>query len=309
MINLGTPAAPSMLEVSKYLREFLYDPRVIELSAFWRWLLVNLYIVPCRAKRVAHAYAAIWEEQGSPLLVNSQKIQIELQKIVDPNYQIVLGMRYGQPSIEQALKLLQDNNVDVIKVLPLFPQYASAVNGSALASVLRILSKNKAIPTCILQSDFFDHPLYINAMAQSIQPYLNHAHDYVLFSYHGLPQQQALSGKYCYRTKCFSTAELIAAKLGMPQHKWGVSFQSRLGRLAWIRPYTDDMLIELRKQGVSNLLVVCPSFIVDCLETLEEIGIRAVAQWRDLGGTSLQLIPCLNAQPHWIAALKTMLVE
>lgn len=307
MLNLGTPAAPSIMAVSKYLREFLSDPLVIELPAFLRWCLVNLCIVPFRAKRVAHAYAAIWQVDGSPLLINTQKIQSELQKVVAANCTVVFGMRYGQPNIAQALQTLQQQNVDHIIVMPLFPQYSAAVTGSALAEVLRVLGRNKDIPACTLLDDFFDHPAYINAMVKTIQPYLYSKHDYVLFSYHGLPKKQAIAGKHCYRGKCLQTATLIAQELALSPRQWGISFQSRLGKLEWLKPYTDDMLVTLRQQGVDNLLVVCPSFIVDCLETLEEIGIRAAAQWRSLGGISLQLIPCLNAQPHWIAALQEIL--
>jgi len=307
LLNLGTPAAPDIIAVGKYLREFLSDPRVIELPAFLRWCLVNLCIVPFRTKRVAHAYAAIWQVDGSPLLINTQKIQSELQKVVAANCTVVFGMRYGQPNIAQALQTLQQQNIDHIIVMPLFPQYSAAVTGSALAEVLRVLSLNKNIPACTLWDDFFDHPAYIKAMVKSIQPYLHAKYDYVLFSYHGLPKKQAVVGKHCYRSKCLQTATLIAQELALSPRQWGISFQSRLGKLEWLKPYTDDMLVTLRQQDIDNLLVVCPSFIVDCLETLEEIGIRAAGQWRSLGGASLQLIPCLNAQPYWIAALQEIL--
>lgn len=308
LINLGTPNSPSVADVRRYLREFLYDPRVIELPTILRWLLLNLIILPFRAKKSAEAYKSIWQDGGSPLLVNSLAIQYQLQTLLGDQYKVVLGMRYGTPNIATAIKELQQlESVKSISIVPLFPQYASAVSGSALQKVLQILAKDKVIMPFRIISDFFMRPEYIKALANSVQPYLDQNHDFLLMSYHGLPERQLINpGISCYRTQCLQTSNLLASELKLPDDKWSVSFQSRLGKLPWIKPYTEDVLVELRERGISNLLVCCPSFVADCLETLEEIGIRAKEQWKQLGGSKLELITCLNTHPDWINALKTI---
>lgn len=310
LINLGTPAAPTKKAVRKYLSHFLSDPRVIELPAILRFLLLKLVILPFRSKKSAAAYASIWQANGSPLLINSMQIQLELQQALQDDYVVELGMRYGEPSIEQALNKLFAANISNLVVLPLFPQYASSANGSALEQTLKIIAKYKVIVPFKVISDFAEHPAYIKATATLIQPFLETNYDFILMSYHGLPEQQMINpGVSCYRTKCLKTSELIAYNLRLPKDKYAVSFQSRLGRLPWIKPYTDEILIELRNKDIKRLIVVCPSFVADCLETLEEIGIRAKEQWLELGGEDLQLIPCLNAHPAWIQALQCIVKD
>ena len=307
LINLGTPNDPSITSVRKYLREFLSDPRVIELPTLPRWLLLNLVILPFRAKKSAKAYKAIWDANGSPLLINSLAIQQKLQATLGDSYKVVLGMRYGEPSIKNAVRDLQLSAVTNIIVVPLFPQYASAVTGSALQIVLQMVAQQKIITPIKIITEFFKHEAYIQALAVSIAPYIMKQYDFLLMSYHGLPERQMINpGVSCYRTQCLQTSKLLAEHLQLPDNKWDVSFQSRLGKLPWNKPYTDQMLVDLRQRGIKNLLVCCPSFVADCLETLEEIGIRASVEWLKLGGTNLELIPCLNNQQQWIDALKTI---
>lgn len=305
LINLGTPDTPAVADVRKYLNEFLSDPRVIELPLILRWLLLKVIILPFRSKKSAAAYNAIWQDGGSPLLINSIAMKTQLQILLGSQYKVALGMRYGSPNIASAITELEREGLTQISIVPLFPQYASAVSGSALQEAIQIYAKNKIITPFKIISEFFDHPEYIKSLANSIQPYLHDNHEFLLMSYHGLPEHQLINpGISCYRTKCLQTSNLLATALGLPATKWGASFQSRLGKLPWIKPYTDEVLIELRERGINNLLVCCPSFTVDCLETLEEIGIRAKKQWQQLGGAKLELIPCLNDHPDWINALK-----
>lgn len=307
LINLGTPADPSIKAVRKYLTQFLSDPRVVELPYILRKLLLHVVILPFRSKKSAHAYASIWQQAGSPLLINSLAMCTALQQSLGSDYKVVLGMRYGAPSIQDALNELLQASISRLIILPLFPQYASAANGSALQQTLQFIAARKEILPFTVINDFYKDPGYIQACAANIQPYLKDTDAYVLMSYHGLPERQLINpGENCYKTKCFTTAALIADQLALAQDKWGVSFQSRLGKLPWIKPYTEDMLIELRSKGIDNLLVTCPSFVADCLETLEEIGLRAQQQWLTLGGTKFTFVPSLNANATWIKALQAM---
>lgn len=307
LINLGTPSAPNVPAIRKYLKQFLSDPRVIELPGFLRWILVNAFILPFRAKNTAHAYSAIWQESGSPLLSNSIQMQIGLQSLLGGDYVVALGMRYGEPSIDEALQKLYAEDVTQIVVLPLFPQYASAVNGSAMEETFKILARKKVILPCTFISAFWNAPEYIAASAAIIKPYIS-SKDFLLMSFHGLPEKQLINpGVSCYKTHCINSADSIAKTLGLNTTEYAVSFQSRLGRLPWIKPYTEEMLKDLRTRGIENLVVACPSFVADCLETIEEIGIRSREQWLDLGGRSFQLVPCLNAQPVWIDALQALI--
>lgn len=310
LVNLGTPDNFSVASVRKYLKQFLSDPRVIELPNILRWLLLKFIILPFRSAKTSHAYKSIWMPDGSPLLVNSRKIQFALQDTLGDGYKVALGMRYGNQSISAAIKELQNADVDYIVVLPLFPQYASAVSGSALEETLKVISKNKVIIPFMVITNFYKNRSYIQAMTSSIKPCLTKPFDFLLMSFHGLPERQLINpGINCYKTQCLQTAKLIAENLNLSKEKWMVSFQSRLGKLPWIKPYTEQTLIDLRKRGISKLLVVCPSFVVDCLETLEEIGIRARKQWLDIGGESFELIPCLNASQFCIDALQAIVTK
>ncbi|MBP6103576.1 MAG: ferrochelatase [Gammaproteobacteria bacterium] len=326
LINLGTPAAPTTPAVRRYLEQFLMDPRVIDIPWLFRFLLVYGVIGPLRSKKSAAAYQAIWTEAGSPLLVHSLTLQQALSARLGSDFVVSLGMRYGQPSIQEALRVLQHQKVDHLTIIPLFPQYASASTGSALEATLNILATQNTIPNIRVIRDFYSLPGYIDAYADLIQQHIQDKPiDRILFSYHGLPERQIKktrcqasclqsntsnpcknmdkSNSDCYRAQCYETTRLIAQKLALRSDQYQVCFQSRLGRTPWIKPYTDQVLIDLSKQRVRNIAVVCPSFVSDCLETLEEINIRARTQWQALGGDSFVFIPCINSHPIWVEAL------
>lgn len=317
LINLGTPQAPCIPEVRRYLREFLSDPRVIDLPLPLRALLLYGTILPFRPKISAKAYQAIWTTEGSPLLVHCQNLVAKLQAKLQGQVTVALGMRYGQPSIASALEQLA--GCREITVLPLYPQYSSAATGSSIEKTLSLLSKASKQPTLHIIHEFYQHPSFINALAQSIKPYLAKS-DFLLFSYHGIPVRQlkrqgcetvcaeacpiiARANPYCYRAQCYQTSREIAQSLAISEASFGVSFQSRLGKTPWIHPYTDLYLAELAQRGIKRLAVACPSFVTDCLETLEEIAIRAKEQWLHLGGESLDCIPCLNDSDLLVKAI------
>lgn len=327
LINLGTPAGPDKSQVRDYLAEFLGDKRVIDLPTPWRQILVKGLILPFRPKQSAHAYQQIWTPAGSPLLVYSQQMAAALQVALGEDYEVALGMRYGQPSIAAALHQLQTRQCRKLLILPLFPQYSSAATGSALEKIFSELQKQADIPEVTLLNAFFADPAFIEAWRALITSHAPAAEpDMWIFSYHGLPVRQlnkrgcdttaclaradcgpASTGNYqCYRRQCFATSQLLAQALGLAPHQYRVAFQSRLGRTPWITPYTDHLLADLAAQGVKHIAVACPSFVADCLETLEEIGIRARAQWLNLGGSQLTLFPCLNAHPAWIQGLNNI---
>ncbi len=326
LINLGTPSHSTPYSVWRYLRQFLNDPRVIDLPFWIRWPLVNVFIVPLRFIKSSRAYQKIWTKDGSPLLSNSQSLTEALRQSLNPPYQVELGMRYGTPSIACALSKFK--HCESLTVIPLFPQYASAATGSALAMLFAELSQHWNIPHLRIIKDFYRDPGFIQAYAAVIQNGLAHKKiDKLIFSYHGLPERHIAKSEcaaicdknsacpniednnlYCYRAQCYATTKLLATELSLNSHQYTVSFQSRLGRTPWIKPYTDVLLPELIQQGIKNIAMVCPSFVADCLETLEEVNIRARAQWQALGGGEFTFIPCLNAHPRWVKALAEMVI-
>lgn len=317
IINLGTPDNPDVSSVRNYLKEFLSDKRVIDLPAPLRYLLLYAFILPFRPKTSSHAYQAIWTNEGSPLLLNSQRLLGKLQSRLGEDYVVALGMRYGNPSIASALKKLSDCNK--ITVLPLYPQYSSAATGSTIEKVLTLLAKQNTHPSLTIVRDFYQHPGFINAQADLIKPYLQE-HDFLLFSYHGIPERHLLresckeicsapcppvnvKNQTCYRAQCHETTRAIAKNLNLPAEQYCSAFQSRLGKTPWIKPYTDVVLPELINKGIKRLAITCPSFVADCLETLEEIGLRAQTQWKELGGENLTLIPCVNDSDSWVEGI------
>ncbi|MDR3476491.1 MAG: ferrochelatase [Gammaproteobacteria bacterium] len=324
LINLGTPDSPAPKSVYRYLRQFLNDPRVIDLPKLWRAILTNIFIVPFRYKKSAEAYRKIWGQDGSPLLTNSQKLVEGLTQQLGPDYQVELAMRYGSPNIHSVLKTMQA--CDKIIAIPLFPQYSSAATGSAIENLMRSLSQQWNIPHLVIKKDFYDDPGFITAYAEVIHAQIaSQKADHIIFSYHGLPQRHInksdckancdgikacppinRDNAFCYRAQCYATTELIAKKLQLQPEQYTVAFQSRIGRTPWIKPYTDRILPELRKKGVKNIAIVCPSFVADCLETLEEINIRAREDWAKLGGEQFIFIPCINYNPTWVKALGEM---
>ncbi|HCA89250.1 MAG TPA: ferrochelatase [Legionellales bacterium] len=317
LINLGTPSAPTKAAVRAYLREFLADKRVIDLPFYVRYALLYGIILPFRTPKTTHAYQAIWTPSGSPLLQYSQALTQKLQTYLGDDYQVVLGMRYGTPSLKTALSRL--SHCQDLTILPLYPQYSSAATGSSIEACLDILKSNEVYPNLRIIRDFYAQPSFIKAQAELIRPFV-YSHDFVLFSYHGLPERHLQktgckticanscpainpANQACYRAQCQATTEAIAKNLALPSTHYQMSFQSRLGKTPWIEPYTDKTLPLLRQQGIKRLAIACPSFMVDCLETLEEIGLQANAQWQALGGEQLTLIPCLNDTLAGVQAL------
>jgi ferrochelatase len=321
LINLGTPNSPQLKDVKSYLKTFLMDERVINLPKLIRFILVYGIIVPFRSKKTTHAYQQIWTKDGSPLAFLTQKLIQQLQSNVSKDIKIAYAMRYGNPSIASTLKSLQ--SCDEITILPLYPQYASATTGSSLIEVFDFFKTQEIIPSIKIIRDFFQHPAFIEALAASISPFLK-PDQHLLLSYHGLPENQLhkigchpvcqgecpkelISGKACYKQQCYLGSIHIATKLKRSPEDYSISFQSRLGKTPWIKPYTDATLEKLAQRGIKKLAIACPSFVTDCLETLEEIAIQCKAQWYELGGEEFQFIPCLNDQQNWIDALKNIL--
>lgn len=302
LINLGTPEAPTEDAVREYLDVFLSDPYVITLPKILRDILVQKVILPKRPKLSAHAYSLIWTDRGSPLLLNSLALKNALQKKSGGNYCIELGMRYSKPSIEDGIHALVKKNCEKIIILPLYPQFANATTQSTLDVVNAVFKKINYGGEIKIIRDFYNQDFYIQSFAKIIQRSIDTHHpDFVLFSYHGLPKRQR--GAELYREHCYTTTQLITQTLHLPPEKYATSFQSRLGFTKWIAPYTDHVIKELRKKNIKKLSVVCPSFVADCIETLEEINIRLRAQWMELGGESFELISCLNADEEWVNAL------
>ncbi len=317
LINLGTPDNPSPAAVKRYLSEFLADVRVVSLPSPLRYLLLYCFILPFRSRRSAHAYRTIWTLEGSPLLYHSHQLVDKLQERLGIQCKVVLGMRYGKPSLQEALLQLQE--CEAITILPLYPQYSSAASGSSIEKALKLLTAREVLPSMRIIRDFHIHPRFIDAQAELIRSYIS-SHDYILFSYHGLPESHLhKSGcnpvclghcpstlsidKGCYRAQCLQTTSLIAKALGLASTQHGTAFQSKLGKAPWIKPYTDVLLTDLMAQGIKRIAIVCPSFVADCLETLEEIGIRMKARWMAMGGEQLTLIPCLNDRESWLTAI------
>jgi ferrochelatase len=328
LVNLGTPDSPAVRDVRRYLREFLSDPRVLDVSAPARWLLLHALILPFRPRRAARQYASIWLPEGSPLLVHGRALAAALATTLGERFRVALGMRYGSPSLAGALEELVAADVSKIVVLPLFPQYASSSGGSALARVFALAGARWNVPALDAVSDFHDDPGFVEAFAAVARPVLaDFRPDHVLLSYHGLPERHVRksdptgrhclasaeccatigrANRHCYRAQCFATSRALAAALALAPARHSVSFQSRLGRDPWLRPYTDERLPELARAGVRRLALLCPAFVADCLETVEEIGIRARDQWASLGGEALALVPSLNASPRWVEAVAAL---
>ncbi|MDD0841524.1 ferrochelatase [Pseudomonas sp. Gutcm_11s] len=325
LINLGSPASTSVADVRRYLNQFLMDPYVVDLPWPLRRLLVSLILVK-RPAESAHAYSSIWWEGGSPLIVLSRRLQ---QAMVPhwPHGPVELAMRYGEPAIAGVLNRLVAQGVRKVTLAPLYPQFADSTTTTALEEVRRVArEQNLPLQFASLQP-FYAEPEYVDALVASAKPHLEQDFDHLLLSFHGLPERhirklvkdpnhsltstssEGVSAEtlaVCYRSQCLRSAELFAERAGLPAGKWSVSFQSRLGRAKWIEPYTEARLDELGKAGVKKLLVMCPAFVADCIETLEEIGQRGQEQFREAGGEELVLVPCLNDHPQWVEALKVL---
>lgn len=307
LTNLGTPNSPSESDVRDFLSEFLSDPCVIAMPKLCRDFLVQKIILPKRSKKTAAAYQKIWTSDGSPLLKNSLLLTHALQKKCGDDFMVALGMRYKNPSMQSAIESLQ--HCDNIIVLPLFPQYADATTTSALKFLNELFASQ--LKQIFIINEFYNQHFYIKSYASLIQKYLN-TDDFLLLSFHGLPKRANKSRVLpkthpTYRAQCVETARLIAQQLNLLPECYDVAFQSRLGSTTWIQPDTHQLIKKLRQQGIENIAVVCPSFVADCVETLEEINIRLREQWMQLGGKRLTLIPCLNADETWVNELASFM--
>ncbi len=330
LVNLGTPDSTATGDVRKYLREFLMDGRVIDIPLIPRWMLVNLIIAPFRAPKSAKEYRKLWTDRGSPLLFHTQDLKDKLVEKLDENEFVVsMAMRYQSPSIETGLAELMNAKVKKIIIVPLFPQYASATNGSVMDRVMEIVRDWQIIPELTFVSNFVEHPLFLEAWAELGREMMaKEDYDVFLFSYHGLPERQikkgsvegycqlgaccnkfGLKNQFCYRAQCFHTTRQIASKLGLDEKKVMTCFQSRLGKDPWIKPYTEDIIKELAEKGVKKVLVFSPAFVADCLETTVEVGEEYKEQFEELGGEHWNLVPSLNSNDTWVECVKEMVLS
>lgn len=324
LVNLGTPDSPSVSDVRKYLREFLMDPRVIDINPIGRSLLVNGIIAPFRSPKSAKSYQAIWTEEGSPLMVYGLKTKELLQQKLGDAYHVDIAMRYQSPSIEKVLADFHRRRIFDIKVIPLFPQYASATTGSVHEKIMSIVQQWQITPKISFVNSYYNHPILLDAFAEIGKTFLHEKYDHVLFSFHGLPVRQLIkadpsnahcqkvgkccesineNNQFCYSAQCYQTAYGIADKLGLSKDQFTICFQSRLGRDPWIQPYTSKVIEELAHQGKKKILVFCPAFVADCLETIFEISVEYQEEFHGYGGEKVQLVPGLNDHPKWIEAL------
>jgi ferrochelatase len=321
LLNLGTPDSTSTADVRRYLREFLSDPRVIDIPAPARWALLNLIILPFRPKRSAEAYEKVFTERGSPLLFHGEDLVAKVQQRLGPDVPVTLAMRYGTPSVASALGKMRKAGVDRIVFFPLFPQYSSAAWGSAVENVYEETVGRWNVPTINVVPPFFSEPGYLKTFAKIARPVIDDMQpDLVMMSFHGVPERHCTksddtgshclvkpdccaalveANRNCYSAQCYASARGIAAELGLADDEYEVTFQSRLGRTPWIKPYTDIRLTELAKKGVKKIAVLSPAFVADCLETLEELAIRNNADFQAAGGEELRLVPSLNSEDAW----------
>jgi ferrochelatase len=325
LVNLGSPDSPSIADVRRYLGQFLMDKHVIDAPYPIRKMIVSGFILPFRPKRSAHAYQSIWWDEGSPLIAISRRVQKLLAERGD--FAVELAMRYGNPSIEAGLRALAERHseIDKVRVIPLYPHYAMSTVQSTLVEVEKVAGRTKLSVDLEYVRPFYNEPHYIRALAESARGYLERGYDHLLVSYHGLPERHlrktdptgshCLSSseccelpseahERCYRHQVLKTTELLVETLEIPRDRYTVSFQSRLGKDAWMQPFTVDEAVRLAGAGAKKLLVICPAFVSDCLETLEEIGIGVKERFLKAGGEAFEVIPCLNDHPMWIDALQ-----
>ncbi len=322
-MNLGSPATTSVKDLRKYLHQFLMDKRVIDKAWLTRALLVKGIIVPFRAPKSAEAYRTIWTEKGSPLIEITRQLKAELAKEID--LPVEIAMRYGSPNPQEGFDALLRRNpaLEEVIAVPLYPHYAMSSYETAVEYAKEIYNRKKYSFRLSFVKPFYSDAEYIQALAEKIRPFLNQAYDQILFSYHGIPERHirksditgchclqvencceapSVAHAHCYRHQVLTTTRLVTEKLNIPPNKYAVSFQSRLGK-GWLTPFTDIRLQELPAEGIKELLILCPAFVSDCLETLEEIAIRGKDIFIEAGGKSFTMIPCLNVDPLWVNAL------
>ncbi|WP_343679393.1 ferrochelatase [Chryseobacterium arthrosphaerae] len=327
LINLGSPRSTAVEDVKEYLDEFLMDEKVIDYRWIFRALLVQGIILKTRPAKSAEAYKTVWTDEGSPLIVITKKIQKKLQNKVD--IPVEIGMRYAEPSIETGIRNLVEKGVTEIVLFPLYPQYAMSTTETVIEKAEEVRKKKFPGIRINYVQPFYNRDLYTDCLTESIREKLPENFDALLFSYHGVPERHIYktdptktcnmndccskdshpSHAFCYRHQCFNTTDRVIRKLGLPKSKVIVSFQSRLGKDKWIEPYTDHTLETIPEKGIKNLAVVCPAFVSDCLETLEEISVEGKEQFMEAGGENFTYIPCLNDEDRWIEVIKTLCEE
>ncbi|MBU2645497.1 ferrochelatase [bacterium] len=324
LVNLGSPEKPETGSIRAYLKQFLSDPRVMDMPAAIRWLILYLFILPFRPAAILPKYAKIYEKEGFLLIRHSRDLVDALSQKLGPEYKVELAMRYGKPSLREALQRIEQTGISDLLVIPLFPQYASATTGSILEAFFETIKSWTVFPRIQVLPQFYERTGFISAWASRAESYLRENPDHILFSFHGLPESHLLKADHsethcltsqvccdkldsrnhaCYRAQCFQTARSIADALGIHQSDYSVGFQSRLGRAKWIGPYTSEIISRLGEEGVRHLLVFCPSFTVDCLETVEEIQVEERDRFLKHGGQRLTLVPSLNSEKAWVDAL------
>ena len=334
LVNLGTPDAPTPGAVGRYLREFLGDGRVIDFPWLPRKLLVNGIIAPIRRFKSAKEYQKVWTPEGSPLLLYGEALQAQLQARLSTEdatrdfggeVTVELAMRYQHPSMDMVLARIEKARYDRICILPLYAQYASATTGSTLEKAFNIMAKWYVIPDVVAISQYWDFPGYLNGFVEQARSMDPKAYDHVLFSYHGLPERQVdkvyedrkcanhrceteinEENKQCYKATCFATSRALASQLGLSEDAYTVCFQSRLDR-KWLKPFSDEVIVDLAKQGHKKLLVFSPAFVADCLETLIEIGEEYQELFEEHGGETVTLVPSLNDHPLWVEGLDALI--
>ncbi|MBZ2207953.1 ferrochelatase [Massilia soli] len=308
LVNLGTPDAPTRKAVRRYLKEFLSDPRVVEIPRLVWWFILNLIILPFRSGKSAAKYRLIWTREGSPLKVHTQKQAALLNDMLEArghaDVEVVMAMRYGSPSLPEVLDQLKAKNVGRIAVLPAYPQYSGTTTGSIYDAVFAHYAAARNLPELRMVRNYHDNEAYITALEESIQTHWE-AHgrgDKLVMSFHGVPKRTLLMGDP-YHCECYKTARLLAERLRLTKDEYIVTFQSRFGKAEWLQPYTAPTLQQLARDGVARVDLVCPGFTSDCLETLEEISMEARHEFEAAGGKEFNYIPCLNESPTWITAL------
>ncbi|NOQ93844.1 MAG: ferrochelatase [Methylophaga sp.] len=323
LANLGSPQHAETKAVRHYLNQFLMDPYVIQVPWLLRRLIVSLFVLPRRPKASAEAYQSVWLKEGSPLVVLSERLKRALQARLE--VPVAMSMRYGNPSIEsQILALSKQSNIEEILFIPLSPHYAESTVTTSIEQAKHVIKKHSLNIKLTVIEPFYQQKDYIDTLVNSAKPYLEQPFDHLIFSYHGLPeshitkldesgthclkqdnccQQDNECHQRCYRHQVFKTTELFVEKSGLLPEQYSIAFQSRLGRAKWLGPNTEDRLRELAHSGAKNILVICPAFVTDCLETLEEIALRGQEVFEEAGGEKLTLIPCLNDQKEWVNVL------
>lgn len=325
LVNLGTPDSPSTKDVRRYLSEFLNDPFVIDINPIGRALLVNCIIVPFRGPKSAKVYKQLWTPEGSPLMVYGKKVREKLQTKVGEKAKVYLAMRYQNPSMDVVLEEMEKEQFDEVTVIPLFPQYSTACTETIFVKLKKLIANWTHKPHFKYVEQFYDHPLFTDTFVERAKEFNLNEYDHILFSYHGLPKRQ-LSKLYegdtvcedvncqteintnnakCYQATCYATSRLLAEKLNLREEDYTVTFQSRLGR-GWVEPFTDKTAMKLADEGAKRILVFCPAFVADCLETTIEIGVELQEEFEEHGGEKVQLVPSLNEHDMFIDLLENL---